>query len=87
MFIQIVLVCTDANSFDYMPDTINKIIGHVGNRFVRTTTSYGVLIETELTDADKTAIMEMAATPAKIEVYFIESPENYEGTINNLYVK
>ena len=57
MFIQIVLVCTDANSFDYMPDTINKIIGHVGNRFVRTTTSYGVLIETELTDADKSAIM------------------------------
>ena len=29
----------------------------------------------------------MAATPAKIEVYFIELPENYEGTINNLYVK
>lgn len=87
MFIQIVLVCTDSNSFDYMPDTINKIIGHVGNRFVRATTSYGVLIETELTDADKTAIMEMAATPAKIEVYFIELPENYEGTINNLYVK
>ena len=87
MFIQIVLVCTDESSFDYMAETINKIIGHVGNRFVRTTTSYGVLIETELTDADKTAIMEMAATPAKIEVYFIELPENYEGTINNLYVK
>lgn len=87
MFIQIVLVCTDESSFDYMSDTINKIIGHVGNRFVRATTSYGVLIETELTDADKTAIMEMAATPAKIEVYFIELPENYEGTINNLYVK
>jgi len=87
MFIQIILVCTEGSSFDYMPETINKIIGHIGNRFVRGTTSYGILVEAELTDADKTAIMEMAATPAKIEVLFIELPEKYEGTINNLYVK
>lgn len=87
MFIQLILACTDINSFDLMPDTINKIIGHIGNRFVRNTTTNGILIEAELTEADKTAIMEMAATPAKIEVYFVELPEKYEGTINNLYVK
>lgn len=70
-----------------MPDTIAKVIGHIGNRFVRTTTSNGILIETELSDEDKTAIMEIAANPGKIEVYFIELPENFQGTINNLCVK
>ena len=87
MFIQIILACTTPNSFDQMPDTINKIIGHIGNRFVRTTTSNGVLIETQLSEEDKNAIMEIAANPGKIEVYFIELPDKFEGTINNLCVK
>lgn len=87
MFLQIILACTTPNSFDQMPDTINKIIGHIGNRFVRTTTSNGVLIETDLSEEDKNAIMEIAANPGKIEVYFVEIPEGYQGTINDLFVK
>lgn len=87
MFIQIVFVCTADVSFDHMQDTIGKVIGHIGNRFVRQTTPYSVMVETELSEDDKKVIMESAANPGKIEVYFVEIPEGYQGTINDLFVK
>lgn len=86
MFIQIILACKTENSFDHMPEVISGIIGHIGNRFVRQTTTNTIMVETTLSEDDKQKIMELADNPGKIEAYFVEIPEGFSGMINNLKI-